>query len=138
MCIRDSRETKQLTLFEAKAVPATRIYRFDNLVNAYNASEEIGPVQAAIVMEVKNDEAGNLGRPLPAGVVRVYEAASGGPLFAGEDRIAHTAEGGTLKLNLGQAFDITGTARTTAFERIAKTSFETAQEVVLKNAKELS
>ena len=130
------RETKQLTLFEAKAVPATRVYRFDNLVNAYNASEEIGPVQADIVLEVENDKAGNLGRPLPAGVVRVYEAAAGSPLFAGEDRIAHTAEGGTLKLNLGQAFDITGTARTTAFERIAKTSFETAQEIVLKNAKD--
>jgi hypothetical protein len=130
------RETKQLTLFEAKGVPATRVYRFENLVNAYNASEEIGPVQAAIVLEVENDKAGNLGRPLPAGVVRVYEAASGGPLFAGEDRIAHTAESGTLKLNLGQAFDITGTARTTAFERIAKTSFETAQEIVLKNAKD--
>jgi hypothetical protein len=130
------RETKQLTLFEAKAVPASRIYRFDNLVNAFNASEEIGPVQAAIMLEVENEKAGNLGRALPGGVVRVYEAAPGGPLFAGEDRIAHTAEGGTLKLNLGQAFDITGTARTTAFERIAKTSFETAQEVVLKNAKD--
>ena len=130
------RETKQLTLFEAKAVPATRVYRFDNLVNAYNASEEIGPVQADIVLEVENDKAGNLGRPLPAGVVRVYEAAAGSTLFAGADRIAHTAEGGTLKLNLGQAFDITGTARTTAFERIAKTSFETAQEIVLKNAKD--
>ncbi len=130
------RETKQVTLFQARGVAAVRRYRFEDLVNVHEGAEEIGPVQAAIVLEVENSEAAGLGRPLPGGTVRVYEAATGGPLFTGEDRIGHTPEGEIVKLTLGRAFDVTGTARSTAFERISNRSFETAQEITLNNAKD--
>jgi hypothetical protein len=130
------RETKLLTLFQAPGVAVTRRYRFTELVNAYRGVEELGPVQARIVLEVENTEAAGLGRPLPGGTLRVYEAAAGGPIFTGEDRIAHTAEGETLKVTLGRAFDVTGEARQTAFEPLSQRSYETAQEVVLRNAKD--
>ncbi len=130
------REAKQLTLFRAPSVTATRRYRFTELINAHQGAGEIGPVQAAIVLEVENTEAAGLGRPLPGGTIRVYEAAAGGALFAGEDRIGHTAEGETLELTLGRAFDLTGESRHTAFERISNRSYEIAQEITLRNAKD--
>jgi len=130
------RETKQLTLLEAGGVAVARRYRFEELIAAHEGADEIGPVQAAIVLEVENTAAAGLGRPLPGGVVRVYEAAAGGALFSGEDTIPHTPEGETLKLTLGRAFDVTGTARTTAFERISNRSYESAQEIELANAKD--
>lgn len=130
------RESKQLTLFQAAEVTVARRYEFVELVNPFPGADEIGPIQASILLELENAKGAGLGRPLPAGTVRVYEAAAGGPLFSGEDRIAHTPEGESLELNLGRAFDVTGTARTTAFERLAKTSFEIAQEITLGNAKD--
>ncbi len=130
------RETKLLTLFQAPGVAAARRYRFSELVSAYQGVDEVSPIQAAVVVEIENAEAAGLGRPLPGGTVRVYEAAAGGPIFAGEDRIAHTPEGETLELTLGRAFDVTGEARRTAFEPLSNRSYETAQEIVLRNAKD--
>ncbi len=129
------RETKLLTLFQAPSVAVTRHYRFDELVSAYRGADQLGPVQAAIVLEVENTKAAGLGRPLPGGILRIYEPAPGGPVFAGEDRIAHTPEGETLELTLGRAFDVTGRARRTAYETLSPRAYETAQEVVMRNAK---
>lgn len=130
------RETKQVMLLHAAGVAVERRYRFEELVNAFEGTDEIGPVNAAIVLEAQNTKESGLGRPLPGGTVRVYEAADGGPLFAGEDAIRHTAEGERLKLTLGRAFDVTGEAKRTAFERISNRSYETAQEIVVRNAKD--
>ena len=130
------RETKQLTLLQAGGVAVARRYRFTELVHAIPGMEEIGPVQAEVRLEFENEAENGLGRPLPGGTVRVYEDAEGGPIFAGEDRIAHRPEGETIELTLGRAFDVTGEARHTDFERLSKTSYEIAQEVTLRNAKD--
>lgn len=55
--------------------------------------------------------AGNrMGMPLPAGKVRVYAMDDGdGTLdFAGEDVIGHTPRNETVKLTIGEAFDVVG------------------------------
>ena len=45
--------------------------------------------------------------PLPAGTVRVYHADSkGGIQFIGEDTIQHTPKDETLKIYVGDAFDV--------------------------------
>ena len=36
---------------------------------------------------------------------------------------------------MGQAFDVTGRAKRTAYERISNKSYETGQEIILNNAK---
>ena len=130
------RETKQIVLLEADDVAVRREYRFENLVDAQSGTEETGPVGAAIALVLENTGDTGLGRPLPGGVVRVYEAAPGGRLFAGEDRIRHTPQGERIDLTLGRAFDVTGTARRTAFERLSRNSYETAQEIVIRNVKD--
>ena len=130
------RETKQVVLLEAGDVAVRREYRFEDLVDAQSGAEEFGPVGAAIVLKVENTADAGLGLPLPGGVVRVYEAAPGGRLFAGEDRIRHTPEGERIALTLGRAFDVTGEARRTVFERLSQRSYETAQEIVIRNVKD--
>ena len=130
------RETKQLTLLQAHGVAVARRYRFTELINVFPGADETGPLQAQVRLAFENEAENGLGRPLPGGIVRVYEAAAGGPVFAGEDRIGHTPEGGTLELTLGRAFDVTGEARSTAFERLSRDSYETAQVIVLRNAKD--
>ncbi|MFQ6017299.1 MAG: DUF4139 domain-containing protein [Kiloniellaceae bacterium] len=131
------RETKQVTLLRAENVRVRKDYRFETLVNANPRAEEIGPLNAAITLEVENEAQGGLGQPLPAGIVRIYQVAGGdgGKVFAGADRIRHVPEGERFELSLGTAFDVTGRARRTAFERLSNRSYETAQEITVKNAK---
>lgn len=137
-----NRQTKQVGLLDASAVAVEKEYRFENLIAAYGGAEEIGPVKARVVLTFDNEEDSGLGRALPAGVVRVYQAGPGegpaeaAPVFLGEDRIAHSAEGEEIRLDTGSAFDVTGRSRHTAFERISNKTYETAQEVTVENAKD--
>lgn len=126
-------ERKRLALFREEAVPVERRYRFEGLVMA-GRMERQGPINAALSLIFENR--GDFERPLPAGRVRVYEAAGDGPsLFSGEAQIGHTPVGGEITLHLGEAFDITAEARQTAFERLSDRSYESAGEVVVQNAK---
>ncbi len=131
------RETKQVVLLRAAAVPVGKEFRFERLVAVQGGPEEIGPLQADVVLRFDNDEGGP-DRPLPAGVVRVYQQAGEGqvPVFIGENRIGHTPKGEEVRLAIGRAFDVTGRAKRTAFERLSNKSFETAQEIVVANAKD--
>lgn len=130
------RETKQIGLLGASEVPFEQEFRLEGLASLLGRGGEIEPVKAQNLLRFKNDEAAGLGKPLPAGVLRAYGlGGEAPPLFLGEDRIRHTAEGGEVEVALGQAFDVTGEARQTAFEQLAAGSFEAAQEVTLRNAK---
>jgi len=132
------KETKQVALLSARAVPLVKLYRFTNLVDAQGRQEEIGPVKAAIEIRFQNDAASGLDRPLPAGILRIYQAGPSGapPVFLGENRIAHSAKGEEVRLEIGRAFDITGRAKRTALVRLSNKSYESAQEIVIENAKD--
>ena len=135
------RETKQVLLLESLGVPVEKVYRFEELVFAQGGPEETGPVSAAVVFRFENDaEAGGPGKPLPGGIVRVYQPAGDGegdsaPVFTGEARIGHTPEGEEVRLAIARAFDVTGRSRITAYERLSSKSYRTAQEIVVANAK---
>lgn len=131
-----ARETKQINLLAADSVAVKKVYRFDGLASAHGGANEIGPVNAAITLEIENGEETGLGQPLPSGIVRVYQSAQGGSLFLGEDRIGHTPEGEKAELRLGEAFDITARAAHTAVDRISRDTYESAQEIVVENAKD--
>jgi hypothetical protein len=67
-------------------------------------------------LEFDNKEANRLGMPLPAGRVRVNQAADDGALeFIGEDLIRHTPRNETLRIKLGNAFDVVGERRQLSF-----------------------
>jgi len=130
------RETKQIVLLTAQRVAVRKTYRFERLVNAQPGADEIGPLNATVALEMENKADSGLGNPLPAGTVRVYEAAPGGNIFAGEDTIRHTAEGERIELALGTAFDVTGEAKRTVVERLSNRAYETGQKITLRNAKD--
>ena len=54
----------------------------------------------------------------------------------GEDRIGHTAKNETVRLKLGEAFDITAERRQTGYRKLADNLAESAYRVELRNAKD--
>ena len=74
--------------------------------------------------------------PMPAGTVRVYQADSkGGIQFVGEDRIDHTPKDETLKLKIGNAFDVVCERNQIDFQKIASNVYEFEYEITLRNHK---
>jgi hypothetical protein len=74
--------------------------------------------------------------PMPAGTIRVYQADSKGNVqFAGEDRIDHTPKDETIKLKIGNAFDIICERNQTDFQKIAANTYEFEYEITLRNHK---
>ena len=87
-------ETKQVSLLGATGVPIVKRYVVDGQSFYYRSAQHPGsPLKDSVQVyyQFKNDERGGLGLPMPAGVVRVFQADSkGGVQFVGEDRITHT------------------------------------------------
>jgi hypothetical protein len=84
----------------------------------------------------RNDAKGGLGSPMPAGVIRVYQAdAKGGLQFVGEDRIDHTPKDETIDLKIGNAFDIVCERNQTDFEKISDQVYEMEFAITLRNHK---
>ena len=131
-------QTKQLALLSAAAVPVSREYLLAG--NDWYYRERYGQIgqkfKPAVFIEFEN-KGGPLGKPLPAGIVRVYAKDSKGTAqFVGEDRIEHTAKNEKLKLRLGEAFDITAERLQTNYKRIADNVSESSWRVELRNAKD--
>ena len=131
-------QTKQLALLSASAVPLRREYVLAGN-DWYYRERYAAPGQKlkpAVFIEFDN-KGGQLGKPMPAGIVRVYAKDSkGAAQFVGEDRIPHTAKNEKLKLRLGEAFDITAERVQTSYRKIADNVIESAWRIELRNAKD--
>ncbi len=64
----------------------------------------------SVFVSFENKRENALGMPLPAGKIRVYkeDPADGTLEFVGEDLIQHTPRNETVKIRLGEAFDVVG------------------------------
>jgi hypothetical protein len=135
-------QTKQVSLLNASGVTARKELVLQGQPYYYGSSVgEIGQkMKLDVMLEFENSEASHLGMPLPKGTMRVYKRdAKGNAQFVGEDRIDHTPKNETVRLKLGQAFDVTADKKQTDFTRERASGgryvFESAYEIVLKNAK---
>jgi hypothetical protein len=136
-------QTKQVALLSASAVPARKELLLRGSDYYYQSSYgALGQkIKVGAFLEFDNKEAAHLGLPLPKGVVRVYKRDSAGNAqFIGEDRIDHTPKNETVRLKLGDAFDVTADKKQTDFKKLSGTGkynyvMESAYEIVLKNAK---
>ena len=111
-------ETKQLEFVRADPVETTKEYLYDGFeINYYSngpRSPQTNPQfgtgssgKVKIYRSFVNSEENNLGIPLPAGTVRFYRADTDGQIeFIGENTIDHTPKDETVRLYLGDAFDI--------------------------------
>ncbi len=135
-------QTKQVALMSATRVPVSKEYLLAGSNYYYSGQYgELGQKMKAGVFVEFNNKGDGLGIPLPKGVIRMYKKDSqGNAQFVGEDRVDHTPKNETVRLKLGDAFDVTADRKQTAFQKLAGTSrynyvFESAYEIVLKNAK---
>jgi len=136
-------QTKQVTLLTAPAVPVKKEFLLSGNNYYYRSSYgNIGQkMKVGVYVQFDNRKLAGLGVPLPKGVVRVYKKDRGGNAqFIGEDRIDHTPKNETVRLKLGDAFDVTANRKQTHFRRRPVNgphsyAFESAFEIVLKNAK---
>ena len=130
-------QPRQLALLSASAVPVRRQHLLAGNDWYYrDRYAQIGQkLKPAVFLEFENK--GAIGRPLPAGIVRVYAKDSkGAAQFVGEDRIAHTAKNEQIKLRLGEAFDITAERKQTNYKRIADNQTESSWRIEIRNAKD--
>lgn len=135
-------QTKQVALMSASRVPVRKelLLQGENFYYSGQHGALGQKIKVGVFVEFDNKGEG-LGIPLPRGVMRVYKKdTQGNAQFVGEDRVDHTPKNETVRLRLGDAFDVTADRKQTDFKKLAGTSrynyvFESAYEIVLKNAK---
>jgi hypothetical protein len=136
--INDS-ETKQVSMLGGTGVPVQKRYVVEGNAFYYrNVNHPGAPIKdiVQVYYQLKNEERGGLGMPMPAGVVRVYQADStGGVQFVGEDRIGHTPKDETLNLKIGNAFDVVCERNQVDFQKIAANVYEVEYEITLRSHK---
>lgn len=131
-------QTKQVTLLSAQDVPVRKTLELRGSSYYYqNAQPDLGDRLPVSVYVSFDNRGGDLGVPLPAGVVRLYKSDSHGlSQFVGSDRIDHTPKNETVRLHLGDSFDVTARKRQTDFQEQGCSS-ESSYEIAVSNAKEL-
>ncbi len=136
-------QTKQVALLSGSGIPARKeLVLYGRDYYYWSSYGDLGQkMKVSAFVEFENKETSKLGMPLPKGVIRVYKKDSAGTAqFVGEDQIDHTPKNEKVRLKLGESFDVTADKKQTAFERLPGPSkgvklFESAYEIVLKNAK---
>ncbi len=136
-------QTKQVALLSASGVPVHKDLVLQGAEYYYQSQYgEIGTkMKVGVFIEFDNKEASKLGMPLPKGILRVYKKDSAGNAqFVGEDNIDHTPKNETVRLKLGEAFDVTADKKQTDFKVLPNpqkghVAYESAFEFTLKNAK---
>ena len=135
--IRDN-QTKQISLATADNISVRKEFLFKGVSSYFYGpySEISGKQKVGVYVEMANRKEHNLGIPLPKGTIRVYKHDSDGSLqFIGEDAVDHTPKDETVRIRLGDAFDVVGSRKQTDWKKIASDTYEAAFEITLKNHK---
>ena len=137
--VRDN-QTKQIALLSAEGagVEKSFVYTpsypyFSRRMDGPETSTKVG-----VFISLDNSDENGMGIPLPGGVVRVYKQdASGALQFVGEDRIGHTPVDETIRIRMGNAFDIVAERVQTDFEVLSGEKLHrSSYEVSIRNHKE--
>jgi len=139
------RETKQVEFVHAEKMYAPTIYVYDGApdsryygsLNRDQSYGRAGGKKVTVQREFVNDETNHLGVALPKGKLRFYRRDDDGQLeFVGENEIDHTPRKETIRVTTGEAFDLVGERKQTAFH--ADTSekwMDESFEIKLRNRK---
>ena len=133
-------QTKQVGFLTAHAVPIRKTLELRGVASYYRTnSTDLGaklPISTYVSFDNKG---GELGVPLPGGLVRLYKSDSRGTSqFLGADRIDHTPKNETIRLHVGDSFDVTARKKQTNFHIVSESPavYDTAYEIVIANAKD--
>jgi hypothetical protein len=148
--IRD-KETKQLSLLNASAVPVSKEMIYDGRSEWWNSWWYPGRTdynpgggydtsnyhKVNVILQVMNSEKNHMGMPLPKGRIRVYKLDdTGSQQFIGEDQIDHTPKDEKIRLYIGDAFDVVGDYKRADYKKIANNVIEESFEVSIRNHKD--
>ena len=136
-------QTKQVALLSASNKPVRKELVLRGADYYYQGQYgELGTkMKVGVFVEFDNKEAAHLGMPLPKGILRVYKKDNAGNAqFVGEDNIDHTPKNETVRLKLGESFDVTADKKQTDFKVLPQPAkgnnlYESAYVITLKNAK---
>jgi len=136
--VRDN-QTKQISLMSAEDIGVKKSFVYS--APAYYFSRMGGPdksTKVGVFVSIDNSEKNGLGMPLPKGVVRVYKKDKDGALqFIGEDSIDHTPEDETIRIKMGDAFDVVAERTQTAFEVLDSGHlYRSSYRVTIRNHKD--
>jgi len=141
-------ELKQVEFLRASGVKGNRYYVYNPMIGyryggGVNPDPDFGTVadkKVGVRIEISNSETNKLGVPLPKGKMRLYRTddKDGRREFTGENMMDHLPKNETLKLDMGNAFDLVGERKRTDFQvdTTAKRMTETF-EIKLRNRKEI-
>jgi len=130
-------QTKQISLVTAAGIPVRKEFLLRGESYFFHGpAGEPRKEKVAVYTEFGNRRESGLGMPLPRGVARVYKRDGDGSLqFVGEDSIDHTPEKETVRVKLGDAFDVVAERRQTEWRKTASDTYEAAFEIALRNHK---
>jgi len=115
---------KQITFISPTNVRTKKVYIYE------------GGKNVKVKLKFKNSKSAGLGIPLPMGKVRLYKEDVDKSLeFIGEDRIEHTPKDETVRLYLGDAFDLVGERKVVSTRKIADRVREESYKIKIRNHK---
>ncbi|MCZ6917321.1 MAG: DUF4139 domain-containing protein [Gemmatimonadetes bacterium] len=132
-------EQKQVTLLEGSGIGVEKRLIFQGAPYYYRGSygQVVSNQKVSVYLDFDNTSDNDLGVPLPRGIVRVYKAdPSGAQQFIGEDRIDHTPRDETVRIKMGEAFDVVGDRRQMDYDVISSCISESTWEITLRNHKD--
>jgi hypothetical protein len=133
-------ETKQISLLTGTGIPVEKYLSVEGQQYYYRNPQGIGnaiPQPVKVYYRFKNDQKSNLGMPLPAGTVRVYQNDSkGATQFAGENAIGHTPKDETVRIYVGNAFDVVCERKQMDYKKLASNLYEMEYQITLRNHKD--
>ena len=111
--------SQQISLFPSvSGIPVEKLLVYEGAAMAWGGGGpidgrefgQVGNTKVDIYVRLTNDKASNMGMPLPAGKMRVFQRdeADGSLEFIGEDVIKHTPRDEKVLIRLGSAFDVVG------------------------------
>jgi hypothetical protein len=132
-------ESKQISLLSASTIPVEKYLLVEGQSYYFRNPQGIGnaiPQPVQVYYRFKNEDKAGLGMPLPAGTLRVYQADSqGGSQFVGEDAIGHTPKDETVRVHVGDAFDVVCERKQMDYKKLASNLYEMEYQITLRNHK---
>jgi hypothetical protein len=132
-------EQKQVTLLESPGFDVDKHLIFYGAAHYYRGSygQVVSNQKVGVYLDFDNRRSNGLGMPLPAGIVRVYKRdSSGAQQFIGEDRIDHTSRDETVRIKMGEAFDVVADRRQMDYDVLGSCVSESSWEINLRNHKD--
>ena len=140
-------QTKQIEFVTGSDVPAEKFFVYDGAQLRFGGYYQplddpsygtASNKKVMVMLEFQNGEEEGLGVPLPKGTLRVYKKdIDGSTLLIGEDSIDHTPKDESVRLYIGDAFDIVGERIQTDFQVDYDDDWmEESYEITLRNHKD--